>query len=254
MANYARWCLLRRIYSQRQVLESLTEFWEHHLYVPIHDDGVFPYRAQYGKLLREHALGRFDQMLMAAVTHPSMGIALDNAASTKRGVNENLGRELLELHTLGQGNYSEDDVKNSARILTGYRVDMWRTWDAYYDENSHATGAVKVLDFEHPNADPDGRAVTEAYLKYLARHQLTARRIARKLAVRFVCDDPSKALVDRLAKVYLDNDTAIKPVLMALVDSEEFKRSVGVKVRTPTDDVVATYRVLGAKIGRPRDE
>jgi uncharacterized protein (DUF1800 family) len=254
-ANYARWCLLRRIYSQRQVLEVMAEFWENHLHVPIHDDGVFTYRADYGKVIRSHALGRFDQMLVAAITHPAMGISLDNARSTKKAPNENLGRELLELHTVGKGHHTEDDVKDSAKILTGYRVDMWTaTWRAYYDTYSHWTGAVKVLDFSHPNTDPDGRAVTEGYLTYLARHPRTAERIARKLARRFVSDTPSEALVAHLAQVFLDNDTEIKPVLRALVASTEFKNSAGSKARTPTDDVVATHRALGTEIARPVDD
>ncbi|WP_134767838.1 DUF1800 domain-containing protein [Nocardioides sp. 1609] len=251
MANYARWCLLRRIYSQRQVLEVMTEFWENHLHVPLDDDGVFAYRADYGKLLRSHALGRFDQMLVAAITHPAMGTSLDNARSTKKAPNENLGRELLELHTVGRGNHGEDDVKTSSRILTGYRVDLWTTWRSYYDPASHWTGPVSVLGFEHPNANADGRAVTEAYLTHLARHPRTAERIARKLAVRFVSDDPPAALVERLARVYLDNETAIKPVLRALVASPEFLGAAGRKVRTPTDDVVATHRALSTEIARP---
>jgi uncharacterized protein (DUF1800 family) len=253
MANYARWCLLRRIYSNRQVLEVMTEFWEHHLHIPLHDDGVFMYRADYGKVIRAHALGRFDEMLVDAITHPAMGISLDNARSTKKAPNENLGRELLELHTVGKGHHTEDDVKNSARILTGYRVDMWTTWRSYYDSASHWTGAVKVLDFTHANADADGRPVTEAYLRYLARHPRTAEKIARKLAVRFVSDTPSDALVAHLARVFLDNGTEIKPVLRALIASEEFQASAGAKVRTPTDDVVATHRVLGTEIARPVD-
>lgn len=254
MANYARWCLLRRIYSQRQVLEVMAEFWENHLHIPLDDDGVYTYRADYGKVIRSHALGRFDQMLRAAITHPAMGISLDNARSTKKAPNENLGRELLELHTVGRGNHTEDDVKNSAKILTGYRVDLWTTWKSYYDPASHWTGPVRVLDFTHANADADGRAVTDAYLTYLAKHPRTAERIARKLATRFVSDAPSEALVARLADVYLASDTAIKPVLRALVASEEFKASAGLKVRTPTDDVVATHRVLRTEIAKPIDD
>jgi uncharacterized protein (DUF1800 family) len=251
MANYARWCLLRRVYSERQVLEVMTEFWENHLHVPVNDDGVFTYRADYGKVIRSHALGRFDQMLVAAITHPAMSISLDNARSTKKAPNENLGRELLELHTVGRGNHTEDDVKNSARILTGYRVEMWSTWRSSYDPASHWTGAVRVLDFTRANADADGRAVTEAYLTYLAGHPRTAERIARKLAVRFVSDHPSPALVAHLAQVFLDNGTEIKPMLRALVASDEFKAAAGSKARTPTDDVVATHRVLGTEIARP---
>ena len=251
MANYARWCLLRRISSDRQVLEVMTEFWENHLHVPVHDDGVFTYRAAYGKLLGSHALGRFDQMLVAAITHPAMGISLDNASSTKRAPNENLGRELLELHTVGRGNFTEDDVKSSARILTGYRVDMWRTWNAAYDPTSHWTGPVQVMGFTHANASPDGRGVAEAYLTYLAHHPQTAARIARKLAVRFVSDQPSEQLVADLAQAYLTSGTAIDPVLRVLVAHPEFRSAAGLKVRTPTDDVAATYRALGAQVLRP---
>ena len=222
----------------------MTEFFENHLHVPVQDDGVFGFRAAYGKLIRSHALGRFDQMLVAAITHPAMGTSLDNASSTKSAPNENLGRELLELHTVGRGNHTEDDVKNSARILTGYRVDMWRTWNAWYDLPSHWTGPVNVLGFSHANAAADGRPVAEAYLTYLAHHPATARRLAKKLAVRFVSDSPSDGLVQHLADVYLANQTAIVPVLQALVAHPEFGASPGAKVRTPTDDVVATYRAL----------
>lgn len=251
MANYARWCLLRRIYSRRQVLEVMTEFWENHLHVPLDADGVFTYRAAYGKMIRSHALGRFDDMLVEAITHPAMGIFLNNAVSTKRAPNENLGRELLELHTVGRGNHSEDDVKNSARILTGYRVELWRTWRAYYDTASHHTGPVQVLGFSHANAAADGQPVTKAYLRYLASHPQTAERIARKLAVRFISDNPSAEIVAHLAQVYLASGTEIIPVLNALVDSAEFLASAGDKVRTPTDDLVATHRVLGTQITAP---
>jgi hypothetical protein len=251
MANYQRWCLLRRIYSKRQVLEVVTEFFENHLHVPCHDDGVFGFRSDYGKVIRSHALGRFDQMLVAAITHPAMGISLDNVNSTKSAPNENLGRELLELHTVGRGRHTEDDVKASAKILTGYRVDMWRTWRAWYDNANHWTGAVQILGFTHANTAADGRAVTEAYLTYLAHHPDTARRLAKKLALRFVSDAPSEGLVSHLADVYLTNETAIIPVLMALVAHPEFAAAAGAKVRTPTDDVVATYRVLDVSVRRP---
>jgi uncharacterized protein (DUF1800 family) len=251
MANYQRWLLMRRIVSKRQLLEVMTEFWESHLHVPVHDDGVFGFRADYGKLIRANALGKFDEMLAATTIHPAMGTSLDNATSTKKAPNENLGRELLELHTVGRGNYTEDDVKNSARILTGYRVDMWNTWRSWYDAPSHWTGAVTVMGFSSPNAGTDGQQVARDYLLYLARHPATAARIARKLAVRFVSDSPSDALVAQLAQVYLANGTAIVPVLRALVASPEFAAAAGAKVRTPSEDVVATWRALGASIAKP---
>ncbi|MFL6158397.1 MAG: DUF1800 domain-containing protein [Marmoricola sp.] len=252
-AHYQRWSMLRRIYSKRQVLETMAAFWEHHFHVPTVGGASGGFRAHYGRVIRGKALGRFDVLLNAVVTHPAMGCYLGNASSTKSAPNENLGRELLELHTVGRV-YSEDDVKSSARILTGYRVDVWNTWVASYQPSSHWTGAVKVLGFSDPNTSSDGRAVTKAYLDYLAHHPATAKRIARKLAVRFVSDNPSDALVDHLAAVYLANGTAIAPVLKSLVASKEFLASTGKKVRTPEEVVIATYRALGALVGSPRSD
>lgn len=251
-AHYQAWSLIRRIGSQRQVQETMANFWEHHFHVPTDGGATGAYRQEYGRMIRRLALGRFDVLLNAVSTDPAMGTYLGNATSTKRAPNENQGRELLELHTVGRtAGYTEDDVKSSARILTGYRVDVWNTWVASYQPEAHWTGPVKVLGFSHPNSDPDGRAVTKAYLDYLARHPATAKRIARKLAIHFVSDNPSSGLVDHLASVYLANNTAIAPVLKALVASKEFLGSAGKKIRTPEEDVIATYRALGVIIARP---
>ncbi|WP_067164928.1 DUF1800 domain-containing protein [Microbacterium sp. TNHR37B] len=252
MAAYAAYALVRRQESNRQVLELMTEFWEDHFYIPIHDDGVFPFRISFGHRMRELALSSFEELLQAATVHPAMGCSLDNARSTKRSVNENLGRELLELHTVGKGaGYSENDVKASARLLTGYRVDMWTTWESFYDPTWHDTQPVKVMGFSHANASADGRPAVRQYLSYLARHPSTAQRIARKLARRFVSDSPSTRLVDHLAATYLRNDTRIAPVLRALFDHDEFWASAGAKVKTPTDELVSMNRALGVSFGKP---
>lgn len=251
MIAYQRWVLVRRMRSRRQVLEVMTEFWENHFNVPANGDPQGVWRTQYGDLIRAGALGRFEKLLTDVITHPAMLINLDNVSSTASHPNENLGRELLELHTVGRGAYGEDDVKDSARILTGWTVDMWNTFQPEYRPKLHARGQVQVMDFTHPNADSDGRPVTRAYLSYLARHPATARRIARKLAVKFVSDDPPASLVDYLAQVYLDNDTAIVPVLQALVDSQAFGESVGSKVRDPGEDLVASYRALDIRLAKP---
>ncbi len=253
-ANYQRWLLQRRMRTRRQLHEVMTEFWEHHLHVPANGEPSFVYRKSYGDAIRANALGTFEGLLQATTLHPAMLIFLNNAVSTKRHPNENLGRELLELHTVGRGNHTEDDVKNCARILTGWRVDMWDTWRAWYERDDHWTGAVTVLGFHDQNADADGRAVSREMLSYLALHPATAQRIARKLAVKFVRDDPPQALVDRLAQVYLDHGSAIRPVLRALVSSAEFQASDGLKVRTPVEDVVATYRALGITMSKPRSD
>jgi hypothetical protein len=253
MQDYQSWVLLRRMTSNRQVLETMTEFWENHLHVPVYADGVYTWRKRYGDVLRTHALDSFESLLWASTTHPAMGIFLDNAVSDKDHPNENLGRELLELHTVGVGNYTESDVKSSARILTGWRVDEWNTWAARYDPGSHWVGRVKVGSFSSPNRSADGRAVTRAYLRYLAHHPDTAHRIAQRLATVFVHDDPPRVLVNHLAQVYLRHGTQIRPVLHALVASRAFKQAVGDKVRDPQGDLVATYRAIGVRVTKPAD-
>ncbi|HET8959210.1 DUF1800 domain-containing protein [Nocardioides sp.] len=254
MADYARWVLLRRMRSRRQVHEVMTEFWENHFNVPANGDAAFTHRKSYGDAIRAHALDSFEALLQATITHPAMLIYLDNAVSTASHPNENLGRELLELHTVGRGNHDEDDVKSSARILTGWTVDMWRSWAPSYDAARHWRGPVQVLGFGDPNADADGRDLTRRYLSHLAHHPQTARRIARKLAVKFVQDDPPEALVEELADVYLRAGTRIRPVLRALVASPVFAACVGAKVRDPGEDLVATYRALGVRVAEPTTE
>ncbi len=255
MNDYGRWLLVRRIRTRRPVLEKMTEFWEAMLHVPVSGDAHFTWRADYGATIRRHALGRFDQLLAETTTHPAMLIFLSAATSTKRAPNENLGRELLELHTLGAGNYSEDDVKASARILTGWHVDLWESWAASYVKEDHSTGTVAVKGFKDKNRKGDGRELTKDYLRYLAHHPQTAHHICERLATKFVRDDPPHALVNRLAKVYLKNDTDIVPVLRALVASKEFRKAAGAKLRDPSEDVVATYRALGVEVERPsRDD
>jgi Protein of unknown function (DUF1800) len=251
MADYGNWLLLRRMKSNRQVLEVMTEFWENHFNVPVGGDGVYTWRKRYGDVIRAHALDSFEALLQAVSVHPAMGIYLGNAVSDRLRPNENQGRELLELHTVGVGNYTENDVKSSARILTGYQVDMWDTWAAGYNELAHSTGRVKVGTFTEPNTSADGRPVTRRYLHYLAHHPDTAQRIAAKLATVFVRDDPPRTLVNHLASVYLAHGTRITPVLRALVDSTAFARSVDAKVRDPEADVVATYRALGVQVRKP---
>lgn len=251
MESYQRRALQRRVRTDRPVLELMADFWENHLNVPANGDAQFTYRADYGAVIRAGALGRFSDLLTAAVTHPAMLIYLDQASSTAEHPIENLGREVLELHTLGTGNYTEKDVKNSSRILTGWRVDLYDTWKATYERGDHWRGKVKVRDFTDRNQAGDGRALTRRYLSYLAHQPETARHLVTKLATRFVRDNPSPALVSRLAKVYLKHGTSIAAVLRALVASPEFARSADLKLRDPGEDVVATYRALGIRMGPP---
>jgi uncharacterized protein (DUF1800 family) len=256
MWDLSRWTVARRIQSRRQVAEVMVDFWSNLLHVPLGDDEAPFWRVDYDRAIRKHALTSFEALLLATVTHPAMGLYLDNATSTKEAPNENLGRELLELHTVGvEAGYTEDDVKASSRLLTGYRVDVWwPSFRSFYDPAAHATGPVRVMDFSHPNADRDGRAATEAYLRHLARHPATARRIARRLCQKFVSDSPSSDLVETVAATYLRSGTDVRSTLLAMVDHPEFAGSSGAKVRMPTEDYVATARALRLELKPPRDE
>lgn len=234
------------IWSSRQLYEVMVDFWGNHLNVTCPSDGVWDNRADYEtRVIRANALGKYSEMLLASATHPAMLHYLNNRTSTKQHPNENYGRELLELHTVGiDTNYGEGGVLTSSRIMTGWTVD-YNTGLATYKTNRHWTGRVSVLGFTHANASSDGRPVVQAYINYLARLPQTANRIATKLCQRFVADTPPESLVSRLASVYLSNDTEIKPVLRALFSSDEFWASRGQKVKRPREDVASTVRVLG---------
>ncbi len=189
--DLGNWTIQRRIYSERSVLETMADFWTTVLHIPIGHDRAWVYQFDYDATIREHAFGRFEDMLTACSLHPAMRVYLDNYRSVRGKPNENQGRELLELHTVGRGaGYTEAMVKSSAVLLSGYTVDWGNTYDARYDAKLHTTGPVKVLDFTHENAAEDGQAATEAYLKYLANHPATARNLATKLATYFVSDTP----------------------------------------------------------------
>ncbi|WP_250027563.1 DUF1800 domain-containing protein [Paractinoplanes maris] len=234
----------RAVWSERQLFEVMAGFWSNHLNVTCPTGDVWQSRADYDhNVIRRYALGRFADLLKASARHPAMLTYLDNRWSTRAAPNENYGRELLELHTVGLA-YTEADVKNAARLLTGLTVSD--TGYYLYDGKKHAAGAVKVLGFRHANATAaGGEKASLALLDYLAMHTATARRVVTKLCVRFVADQPPAGLITRLVKVYLDNRTAIVPVLRALFTSPEFAESLGAKTRTPFEDVVATVRILG---------
>jgi uncharacterized protein (DUF1800 family) len=260
MLEYGRAVVGRQIWSRRQLFEVMVDFWANHLNVTMPINASWNVGGPYhNDVIRAHALGSFTDMLLAAMRHPAMLRYLDNSMSTKDGVNENLGRELLELHTVGVGSgYTEEDVRNSAYILTG-RTDTSQmnaggmgeiAPEFVYDPGRHWTGAVKVLEFQHENASAEGgMELGDAYLRYLAGHPATARTIATKLAVRFVADAPPPTLVDRLTQAYLDNGTQILPVLDILFRSGELWANVGQKTRRPLEAVAASTRVIDLRPG-----
>ncbi len=253
--DLANLSMMRQIYSRRTVFESLVGFWSNHLHVHADSDLAWVHRASYDAVIRRHALGRFEDMLVEAALHPAMLLYLDNWRSVRNAPNENQGRELLELHTVGRASgYTEQMVKDSAKILSGFTVDAFATWDGYYEPRKHTTGPVQVLGFTSANADADGQQVTRDYLRYLANHPATALTIARKLCRHYVADDPGTDLVNAVARTFRTSGTDIRATLRTLVAHPDFLASRGRLVRTPIEDFVATCRVLGVVAAAPRSE
>ncbi|MFL6162803.1 MAG: DUF1800 domain-containing protein [Jatrophihabitantaceae bacterium] len=232
-------------WSPAQLYETVVDFFANHLNVANHSDGVWTTRHTMDRdVVRQHAFGSFTDMLLASARNPAMLQYLSLARSTKAAVNENYGRELLELHTVGIGNYTETDVQSAAKLLTGRTTDA--DYNYLYNPNKHWVGPITVLGFSHPNSTAaGGEAAGDAFLTYLASHPKTASRLAWKLCVRYVCDTPTPSLVAEVAKAYLDNGTRILPMLSVIVRSTEFWTSRGAKVRRPAENLLATIRILG---------
>lgn len=249
MVDLGKAAILRAGWSKRQLFEVMVDFWSNHLNITNPHESCWWSRHDYDrKVIRKHTFGKFSNMLRDSALHPAMMMYLNNAESTKDNPNENYGREILELHSVGvDGGYDEDDMRQSTLVLTGYGID-WDTGLYEYHDWAHYTGPVTVMGWSHANGGAKkGYDVALTYIDYLAHHPSTATRIATKLCQRFVSDTPPPALVDALAETYLDHDTAIVPVLRKLFGSSAFKNSVGKKVRRPFQDVIATIRVLGIK-------
>jgi hypothetical protein len=245
MASLGRAAIVRAIWSERQLFERMIDFWSNHFNVTCPSDNVWATRADFdAAVIRPHALGTFRELLQAVIHHPAMLMYLNADTSDASAPNENLGRELLELHTVGlRAGYTEADVLGSTRILTGLSRD-WTTQEFVYRPSYHWVGRVSVLGFRSPNTSRDGSSLVAAYLDHLARHPATATRIATKLATHFVADTPPASLVTRLAALYRQHDTAIAPLLIELFTSPEFAAAADTKVRRPFESVVAAARTL----------
>jgi hypothetical protein len=253
MSDLGQATILRMVWSRRQLYEVMVEFWSNHLNITNPSSDVWDSRHDYDRnVIRKYALGRFSDMLWASATHPAMMRYLNNADSVPPDFNENYGRELLELHTVGvDAGYTEVDMRSSALVMSGFGVhDPWppdaNTGVFEYHPENHYVGPVTVMGFSHPNGSQSGgKAVGQAFVSYLAHHPATARRIADKLVTRFVSDEPMPALAAKLATTYLANDTAVVPVLRQLFSSVEFRTHQGTKVKRPLEDLVSSCRTLG---------
>jgi uncharacterized protein (DUF1800 family) len=242
-------------------VERLVAFWSNHFCISANKGE--PARIWAGSFEREairpHVLGRFADMLRAVEQHPAMLFFLDNQQSLgpnsraginrKRGLNENLAREIMELHTLGVGGgYTQTDVTTLARIITGWTFAgpqgaLASPGSFAFNANAHEPGSQTLLGKSY---DDNGLAQGEAALNDLARHPSTAHFIATKLARHFVADDPPPALVARLADSFHKTDGDLAAVSRTLVESDEAWAAPLTKIRTPYDYIIATGRMLGA--------
>jgi uncharacterized protein (DUF1800 family) len=254
--------LLRAIYSNRQLEELLSDFWFNHFNVYLDKGADHFLITEYERdVIRPHVLGRFRDLLAATAKSPAMLFYLDNwqsrapgqAGRGKRapsGLNENYGRELMELHTLGvDGGYSQHDVTEVARCFTGWTIDQPGQGGPFtFNPRMHDQGEKTVLGFRI--AAGGGIEDGEKVLDILARHPSTAHFISRKLAIRFVADDPPPALVERMAQIFLKTKGDLRAVMTTMLESREFW-SLGAyrsKLKSPLELVASAVRAADGDV------
>ncbi|WP_133499674.1 DUF1800 domain-containing protein [Cognatilysobacter terrigena] len=246
--------------------ERLVRFWSNHFAVSLDKRPALLYAAPMEReAIRANLFGRFDALLVAVESHPAMLRYLDNVRSVgddsriarrvagKRqlGLNENLAREILELHTLGvDGGYTQGDVTELARAITGWSTPAPReSIDAVppaafvFRPNAHEGGARRVLGRTYADA---GVQQGHAILRDLAVHPSTARHVSTKLARHFIADEPPRAVVDRMAQAWTRNGGTLADVYRALIDSPEAWARTARKFRTPDDFLIAALRAMDA--------
>ena len=261
--------LQRAVYSPRQLEEVLVDFWLNHFNVYRDKNTVGMLLTSYERdAIRPHVLGRFRDMLLATARHPAMLSYLDNFQSRSapenaptpggvvaiggpnQGLNENYGRELLELHTLGvNGGYTQADVINVARAFTGWTIfDPQRYGEFQFNPQMHDRAEKVVLGQTFPRGGGEDEGVK--IIDMLAAHPSTARFISRKLAQRFVADDPPQALVDRMAATFTKTGGDLRAVMETLLLSREFMSEGAwqAKVKTPFELVTSALRALEADV------
>jgi uncharacterized protein (DUF1800 family) len=266
--------LAHDIYSSAQLQQVMTDFWLNHFNIYLRKDEQMPYYlVSYERdVIRPHALGRFEDLLEAVAHSPAMLLYLDNAQSmgpdspaaerakmnafrnpnakkSDAGINENYARELMELHTLGvNGGYTQADVIQVARVLTGWGVDRPQFGGAFqFNPNRHEPGTKTVMGTKIKD---QGELEGVQLLHFLATRPATAQFLSRELAIRFVSDNPPQPLVDRMARTYLSTNGDIPSVLRTLFHSPEFwsASAYRAKIKTPLEFVVSAARASNADV------
>ncbi|CAN5272479.1 DUF1800 domain-containing protein [soil metagenome] len=229
---------------ENPLLARMTEFWFNHFNVFVGKGTVRPFVGHYAvNVIRANALGRFEDLLLAGARHPAMLFYLDQAQSNSRGLNENYARELMELHTLGvHGGYTQNDVHELARILTGWTVNLREGEGFRFAERLHDGGSKTFMGQTYLN---EGMKEGEDAIRFLARQPVTAHRVSERLATFFVADKPPAALVRQLEKTFLASQGDIRAVMHALVASPEFWAAGNQLFKTPMDFACSALTVAG---------
>jgi uncharacterized protein (DUF1800 family) len=264
--------ILRAAYSNHQLEEEFVDFWFNH-FIVFFDKGSDRYlmTAYERDAIRPHVFGKFYDLVLATAKSPAMLFYLDNAESVsptlneqpfagrpganrpKRGLNENYGRELMELHTLGvNSGYTQKDVIEVARCFTGWTISPPKRGSVFeFNEKVHDEEQKVVLG--HVIRAGGGMEDGLDVLKILARSPKTARHISLELAQRFVADDPPPSLVNRMAATYMKTDGDIREVMKTMILSPEFfsEGAYHAKVKTPFEMIVSAVRATNAEIESP---
>jgi uncharacterized protein (DUF1800 family) len=231
------WWLARMITTQRPLQEKLTLFWHGHFATAISKVGQPSLMFAQNETLRTNALGRFDDLLTAVYKDPAMLIWLDGQRNVKGAPNENWGREVMELFTLGAGNYTEDDVHACAAAFTGWRIGV--DGQALFVPRLHDDSPKTLL-------GQTGSWSSDDAVRILAAHPATGRFLATKLWKFFASDSPSQAVIGRLAQSYADNDHSIRAMVTALFTMPEFyaQSARTGHVKSPVEFIVGAVRQL----------
>jgi uncharacterized protein (DUF1800 family) len=235
---------------ENPLLARMTEFWFNHLNVYIGKGAVRPYVGHYLlNVIRANALGKFEDLLLASAHHPAMLLYLDQAQSVAegspgaqgktRGLNENYARELMELHTLGvKGGYSQTDVHELARILTGWTIGPAEKTGFRFAPRLHDTGTKQLLGQTFPSTPrTSGEQEGIDAIRLLARQAATAQRVSLRLAQFFVADTPNPKLVNALAHTFMDSQGDMRAVMQTLLTSADFWAAENQLFKTPIDFV-----------------
>ena len=258
-----RHSLMRAIYSKRQLFEVMGEFWTDHLNIDLNKGDCIYFKAHDDReVIRRHALGNFRDLIRASSASPAMLVYLDgrsNKVSKQSPIpNENYGRELLELHTLGvNGGYTQKDVREAARCLSGWTVNLLKNREgqlkalfqpergtSYFNPALHDNGEKIVLGHTIPAGG--GEQDLERLLDIVCAHPSTAKFIAHKLCVRLVSYKPSAALVQAVADEFSRNKGDIKSMVRLILKSDEFRASRGSLLKRPFRFVVSSLRAVAA--------